>query len=110
MNRVTARAGRIGAICVVALVLGMSLVSIARGREMWPFSPYPMYSRPQTGEVRMLFVQGRGPGGWFDLTAAHVAPLKRSLLLSAVRRGSEPGRLDERLDAVGSLYERRRRQ
>jgi hypothetical protein len=92
---------------IIAIVLAGNLAALISQRELWPFSPYPMYSQLRTDWLYKMF----RPAG-VDLAGAEV-PLDRSELLGpftpyglndAFRRMSAPQR-QQALIALLRQYE-----
>jgi len=95
------------------LVLGVvagSAAAIGTGHELWPFSPYPMFSRTHRGPtVERLWVYGVLPDGrevpLSDRRAFH--PLRLAQLEAALTNLGPAGRR-EGLEDMLSRYEVRR--
>lgn len=104
------RSRRVVANLAIAAILAGSAAAIVTGRELWPFSPYPMFSALRRGPtVRDLWLYGVLPGGdetpLSDRSAFH--PFRLAQLKAALERLAPPARR-EALEDMLARYEHRR--
>ena len=102
---------------LVAIVLGGNLASFLFNRQIWPYSPYPMFADvedPHTFETLALVGEPVDGGEiWFEGQGYLSDALSPMVINSAFGgRRASPGMtgLDERLRETYEFYERRRRQ
>jgi hypothetical protein len=101
---------------LVAIVLGGNLVSFIFNRQLWPYSPYPMFANARELTFETLALVGeRVDGGeiWFESQGYLSHELSPMVINSAFGADlARPGMtgLDEHLRDSYELYERRRRQ
>ena len=103
---------------LVAIVLGGNLVSFIINRQVWPYSPYPMFAdareEPLTFETLVLVGEPVDGGEiWFESQGYLSDALSPMVINSAF--GADLARpnmngLDEHLRDTYEFYERRRRQ
>jgi len=96
---------------VIAAILAGSGAAIVTGRELWPFSPYPMFSALRRGPtVEDVWLYGVLPGGdetpLSDRSAFH--PFRLAQLKVALERLAPPARQEALADML-ARYEQRRR-
>ena len=89
---------------LLAILLG-SAAAIVSGRELWPFSPYPMFSSVQEAVVEKLWIRGVLADGTEIRIASHRAfhPLRLAQLTAGLQRLSGD-RLDAALRDVLARY------
>jgi hypothetical protein len=99
---------------LIAFVLGGNLASFVFNRQLWPYSPYPMFAEaredPLTFETLVL-VGEPAEGGeiWFE-SQGYLSPKLSPMVINSAfvsRRGPS---MNERLRDTYEFYERRRRQ
>jgi hypothetical protein len=102
---------------LVAVVLGGNLASFIFFRQLWPYSPYPMFADvddPDTFETLALVGEPVDGGEfWFEGQGYLTHELSPMVINAAFGgRRARPGMngLDERLRDTFEFYERRRRQ
>jgi hypothetical protein len=102
---------------LLAVVLGGNLASLIFNRQIWPFSPYPMFADaedPRTFETLVLVGEPVDGGEfWFENQGYLSDALAPMIITSGFGgRRARPGMndVDERLRETYELYERRRRQ
>src|SRR5687768_18127140 len=88
---------------LLAVFLAGHAVAIIKVKELWPFSRYPMYARPQRSAVFnqvLLFGLGK-KGKEFPITARNLkiaAPMLRKQLASLERDNKrKPARVQQKL-------------
>ena len=104
---------------LMACVLGGNLLSFAFNRQVWPYSPYPMFAdareEDQSTFETLVLAGERIDGGefWFE----NQGYLTRAISPMVINTGFGGGRarpgmngLDERLRDTYEFYERRRQQ
>jgi hypothetical protein len=99
----------------ILLLAGGSLLSIIVHRELWPFSPYGMYSdAKQNRNLTWLQLRGVAPSG--DETPIYefdqLKPFDKSRLLVAIRgmvRRDRPDQVKAALNDIFQRYERLRK-
>ena len=104
------RSRRLFANLIIAAILAGSAAAIVTGLELWPFSPYPMFSAVRRGPtVTSLWLYGVLPGGeevpLSDRAAFH--PFRLAQLEAALARLDLPGR-EEGLRDILARHETRR--
>ena len=87
---------------LLLVILAGSLTDIALGREHWPFSPYPMYSRleleRETRKVMLFGVPKDAAEAPFPLQSQEmIQPFERTRLNTAMARLARSPRAKERL-------------
>jgi hypothetical protein len=101
---------------LVAFVLGGNLVSFVFNRQLWPYSPYPMFAvaRPLTFETLVLVGEPVDGGEiWFEsqgYLSPEISPMVINNAFGSNRARPGMNGLDERLRETYEFYERRRRQ
>ena len=102
---------------LVAIVLGGNLASLVFNRQVWPYSPYPMFADvedPHTFETLALVGEPVDGGEiWFESQGYLSHALSPMVINSGFGgRRARPGMngLDEHLRETYEFYERRRRQ
>jgi hypothetical protein len=103
---------------LVAIVLGGNLVSFIFNRQLWPYSPYPMFAEaredPLTFETLVLVGEPVDGGEfWFEsqgYLSDEVSPMIINTAFGARRARPGMNGLDEHLRDTYEFYERRRRQ
>jgi hypothetical protein len=99
------RRRRLLATAILLAILGGQAAAILLDRELWPFSPYPMFSESMTGEMSQLWLFGvladgtEAPLG--NREAFH--PFRLAQLLGALERMSA----GERAEALRDMLARR---
>jgi hypothetical protein len=101
-----------------AFVLGGNLVSFVINRQVWPYSPYPMFADvredPLTFETLVLVGEPvDGAEFWFEGQGYLSEAISPMVINNGFRaRRARPGMegLDQRLRDTYEFYERRRRQ
>ncbi len=87
----------------------LTLAEAATGREDWPLSGYPMYSKPQSKTANRVRLVGVTDSGEFLLTREHTAPFSGSRLNSLMKRlRSHDRRRSAFLDKLRERYDSRR--
>lgn len=92
----------------LAFVL-ITLFEVVTQREDWPFSCYPMYSRPSPKVAKRNVIAGVSDDGEFPLTDDQTNPFNGARLIAMTRRLS--GRADKGkqfMRVLGARYEKRR--
>ncbi len=90
---------------LLLVILAGSLTDIALGREHWPFSPYPMYSRlelaRETSKVMLFAVPENAEKAPFPLqTWEMIQPFERTRLNTAMARLARSPQAEEALRAA----------
>ena len=99
-----------------AFVLGGNLVSFIINRQIWPYSPYPMFANARDLTFETLVLVGEPVDGgefWFEsqgYLSAAISPMVINNGFDAVRARPGISGLDERLRDTYEFYERRRQQ
>ena len=109
--------GRLGANCLILLVLAISAANIFWSADPWPLPRYAMFSRPiGPRSMKILVAYGITPAGAeFPLLGrGTLAPLHSGLeylpIHKAYRQRPDEDRLDEVLRALMRQYEKNRRR
>lgn len=94
---------------IIGLLLG-SIGAIVTGREIWPFSPYPMYAGIQSPTTTEHVLVGIVDGGEVPVPADWITPFDGPRLAAVLARaaGDDPHRRDAILRAAIDRYEARR--
>ena len=101
---------------LVAIVLGGNLASFIFNRQLWPYSPYPMFADARELTFETLALVGEPVDGgeiWFESQGYLSHELSPMVINSGFGgRRARPGMngLDEHLRDTYEFYERRRRQ
>lgn len=101
---------------LVAVVLGGNLASLIFNRQLWPFSPYPMFARArERGFETLALVGERLDGGeiWFEsqgYLTSELSPMVINNGFGSTRARPGMKGLDEHLRDTFEFYERRRQQ
>ena len=99
-----------------AVVLGGNLASFIFDRQLWPYSPYPMFAYARDLTLETLVLVGEPVDGgefWFENQGYLTYALSPRIINSGFGADrARPGMngLDERLRGTYEFYERRRRQ
>ena len=99
-----------------AFVLGGNLVSFAINRQIWPYSPYPMFANARGLTFETLVLAGEPVDGgefWFQsqgYLSDAISPMVINNGFGADRARPGMSGLDERLRDTYAFYEKRRQQ
>ena len=101
---------------LVAFVLGGNLVSFIFNRQVWPYSPYPMFANARELTFETLVLVGQPVVGeeiWFErqgYLSDAITPMVINSAFGADRARPGMSGLDDHLRETFEFYERRRRQ
>ena len=99
-----------------AFVLGGNLASFVFNRQLWPYSPYPMFANARSLTFETLALVGEPVAGgeiWFEsqgYLSDAVSPMVINSAFGSNRARPGMHSLDERLRETYEFYEHRRRQ
>src|SRR5689334_17577371 len=99
-----------------AFVLGGNLVSCIINRQIWPYSPYPMFANARELTFETLALVGEPVDGgeiWFEsqgYLSDAISPMVINNAFGSTRARPGMDGLDEQLRETYEFYERRRRQ
>jgi hypothetical protein len=101
---------------LVAIVLGGNLASFIFNRQLWPYSPYPMYAEARELTFETLALVGEPVDGgeiWFEsqgFLSPEISPMIINTAFGGARARPGMKGVDEHLRDTYEFYERRRRQ
>ena len=99
-----------------AFVLGGNLVSFVTNRQIWPYSPYPMFAIARELTFETLALVGEPVDGgeiWFEsqgYLSYALSPMVINNAFGSTSARSGPDGLDEKLRETYEFYEGRRRK
>ena len=99
-----------------AFVLGGNVASLVFNRQIWPYSPYPMFANARELTFETLALVGEPVDGgeiWFEgqgYLSHEISPMVINSAFGAASAQPGVSGLDEHLRDTYEFYERRRRQ
>jgi len=93
---------------LIGVIVGGSLLATLSGVELWPFSPYKMYSQLEVGTTSRWRLLGTSGDGKIDLSRIpDLTPFDASRLFWAMLRVEHGGERDRVLDSIARYVWRR---